>query len=143
MIDETKRTSSKTDGAIVTEIKLEPMLTFVSAKWIATILTSNKWPTWVMYWIEELKGMALHYNFPSVNHMMNARSFKLTSAPQFQGQTFQIYTNNSARAFMDMGYKYNHPNPTWESVANQLIWFNPEIINPVTNEPFSWDDPLW
>ena len=28
-----------------------------------------------------------------------------------------------------------------ESIANQLIWFNPMIINPMTTKPFSWDDP--
>ena len=141
LISEDKRVSSKSNGAIVTEIKLQPMLTSVSAKWIATILTTNKWPTWVMYWLEELKGMALHYKFPSVDHLMNAQSFNLTTAPKFIDQTFQIYTNNSVRAFIEMGYKYKHPNPTWESIANQLIWFNPDIINPTTTQPFSWDDP--
>ena len=107
MISEDKRISSKSDGAIVTEIKLQPimMLTSVSAKWIATIITTNEWPTWVMYWLEELKGMALHYKFPSVDHLINARSFNLTTAPTFINQTFQIYINNSVRAFMDMGYK--------------------------------------
>ena len=88
-----------------------------------------------MYWLEELKGMALHYKFPSVDHLINARSFNLTTAPKFINQTFRIYTNNSMRAFMDMGYKHKHPNPTWESIANQLIWFNPDIINPTTTQP--------
>ena len=141
MISEGKRTSSKVDGNIVPEIKLKPMITTVSAKWMAKILTTETWPTWVMYWIDELKAITSYYKFPSIDHLINARSFNMVTVPKFTGQTFQIYTHNSLKAFRDMNYRYHHPNPTWESIANQLIWFNPMIINPMTTKPFSWDDP--
>ena len=61
---------------------------------------------------------------------MNARSFNLTTAPKFNGQTFQIYTNNSVRDFMDMGYKYKHPNPTWESISQPT-----NLVQPRHNQP--------
>ena len=61
MISEGKRTSSKVDGNIVPEIKLKHMITTVSAKWMAKILTTETWPTWVMYWIDELKAITSYY----------------------------------------------------------------------------------
>ena len=138
MVRDSQRYTSKEHGAVVPLIDIANLATTLQANWFYRILNPDKFHTSSLlfepYWLAEISRITQQHKFKCLDHMIMSDVEWLNVKPT-DVKNIAPFTHQCVLSFCAMRFT-REITLNFESIMNQPIFHNPNLINPNTLE--SW-----